>query len=509
MKHLINIKKSLSNYPKLSSLGLQSLQQYWKIKSVFQQYNYPTIPNAATISKELVLNYNKNRLYGPQKRICYAVFNNLHIDRYGNVNSCSFNADLFLGNLNENSLTEIWNGEKRKNFEHTLGNYNLDKCMACKAVIVSKNYSSFPGLKYDLHSNNEATFPTQMSFELSDLCNYACIMCSEDYSTAIKKNKNIPIQKNKIPLDFIDQLDEFLPHLKIATFIGGEPMLIKIYYQIWEKIIAKNKNCSIHVQTNGSLLSPRFLDLLKTGQFEIGVSLDAPTKETFEKIRLNADFDIVKENINILIDYKNKGLISLNFNFCPLVQNWKEMPQMINYANEVGVPIKILNVTSPHQHAIYSRNSAYILNVIQFLKNAQIIRSEHFVSDINIKVFETYIEGISYFYDAAVKRESDVEILLQSSIDVLQNKFIEILLSNKRFELFNQLEQQLLVERCCNPILKQNELPAKNVFAKMILILEIANNDEKINDAKSVEVKIKKVEAVISELIELETQTDN
>ena len=72
------------------------------------------------------------------------------------------------------------------------------------------------------------------------------------------------------------------------------------------------------------MITSQFLKLLETGQFEIGISIDAITKEVYDKIRVNANYDEVRKNIETFINFQNRGKTYLNFNFCPLISNDKK-----------------------------------------------------------------------------------------------------------------------------------------------------------------------------------------
>jgi radical SAM protein with 4Fe4S-binding SPASM domain len=502
--NLKQLKEIKENFPRISKIGYEFLKQYWKLKTLNTDFQYPKKDGVPSISKQAVREFNKKRLFGPKKRICYAVFNNLHFNMNGDVFSCSFNADMFLGNINTNTIKEIWEGATIKDFQNTMSNYNLDKCLSCKEVLDAQNYSSFPGLKYDFNSSDNAIMPTQMSFEMSDLCNFACIMCSEDFSSSIKKLKNIPIQKNQYPDSFIDQLDEFIPHLKIATFIGGEPLMIKAHYKIWKKIIEINPNCNIHIQTNGSILNDEFLQLIEKGNFDIGISIDSINKENFEKIRLFSNFDLVMHNIKKLLVYKLNRKIGLNFNFCPLIMNWHEIPKIIEFANNCGVSLKILHVLSPYNLVIINKKPEYILNVYKYLSNIKIEESSSIIHKVNGSVFSDFLKNLLYYYENAIKREDYISNISLHSIDdiyaLLRNEIFEHI----RFKVFSEKEKLELLKKTRNILVLQSIENQKYVTSYMLFLLAESRTNQEINDAKSIHTKTNKFIKVIEELILLE-----
>lgn len=441
----MNIKRNLIKFaqkrPAIASVGYSFLKNIWNIQANFIDYGYPKETKKATISYDKVLDYNKNRPFGPKKRICYAPFNNLHFQMNGDVSSCSFNYDFILGNINTSSIKEIWTGEKAANFRKTLANYNFHKCISCQNVLDADNYSSFPPLKYDMHSSDDESYPTQMSFEMSDLCNYECIMCNENFSSLIRKNRaNLPPLKFKYPDSFFLELKEFIPHLKIATFIGGEPLIIKQYFIIWEMIVQLNPDCIIHTQTNGSYLPPRFLEMLDSGQFDIGVSIDGVTKETFEMIRINGNFEEVQQNLLILKKYMDAGKINMNINFCPLTLNWRELPGMVKYASELNIPLKIVNVENPRHLSLHHQNATYLNQVLNELSDVH-FGSISSVNDIitqkNIESFNNFIKQIEFLKNSADKREVYYQNLLGDTPEKLDVLFLQLFATNKLFDNFS------------------------------------------------------------------------
>ena len=67
----------------------------------------------------------------------------------------------------------------------------------------------------------------------------------------VERNVDVEVGVFENPYDaaFVKQLEEFIPHLEEVKFYGGEPFLIEIYYEIWEKIMELNPKVRISVQT--------------------------------------------------------------------------------------------------------------------------------------------------------------------------------------------------------------------------------------------------------------------
>ena len=401
-----NIINTARKYPIIANLGYSSLKKYWSIKANFQAYQYPDDISKASVEKKLIIDFNKNRPYGPKQKICYAPFNNLHFQTNGDVSACSFNYDFILGNVNKNTIREIWEGAAANEFREKLGNYDFEFCKSCEHVLQAKNYSSFPPLKYDMYADDQTSYPNQMSFEMSNLCNFECVMCNENFSSLIRKRKGLEPLKFNYPERFFEELQEFLPHLKSATFIGGEPLLIKAYFRIWEDILRLNKNCIIHIQTNASYLPPRFLEMLETGQFDVGISLDATTKEIFESIRINSNFEEIQENIKILKNFMDRGKVNLNINFCPMTNNRNEIPKILHYCNELSIPLKLVNLENPRNLSLHHRNKNFLKVLITSLEKEMPDDSKNIIKSKNNDSYKQFIGQLKYLLKKAEEREA-------------------------------------------------------------------------------------------------------
>jgi len=112
--------------------------------------------------------------------------------------------------------------------------------------------------------------PEPMQFletAISNVCNFACVMCSTEASSIIwgiyNPGKSIP----KGFAESIDNLDEDFSHLTLVKIVGGEPMVEKKHDNLLDKIISQNKNPKnliIEYHTNASVFpSQRVIDQWK------------------------------------------------------------------------------------------------------------------------------------------------------------------------------------------------------------------------------------------------------
>lgn len=149
--------------------------------------------------------------------------------------------------------------------------------------------------------------PISVIFDATTECNLKCIMCSRNEPNYIKP------EKAELSIDIVKRVFlEIKP--KLFSFGGflGDPLLNKNISDFVK--VCTDNGCKSLMTTNGHLLSEETSrSLIENGVHMIKVSLDSATKETYLKIRQNAHFDKVIENIKTFCDLEKeiKGSISI------------------------------------------------------------------------------------------------------------------------------------------------------------------------------------------------------
>lgn len=162
-------------------------------------------------------------------------------------------------------------------------------------------YAIESSLKYKIHKNI-ANFPLFFQIQTINDCNGSCIMCPNNSRRNIKHKMSDDLFKKII--------DEININVKsktiISLFLQNEPFLDKNLFEKIEYIQKKNnKNILINIITNGSLITDHFIKkIVDYKNLYIIISLDAFTKQTYNKIRKGLDYGTVLSNINKL---KNSG----------------------------------------------------------------------------------------------------------------------------------------------------------------------------------------------------------
>ena len=141
--------------------------------------------------------------------------------------------------------------------------------------------------------------PTRLWIESTDMCNLKCIMCL---------NKSVPAEKKGfMDLDLykkiIDEIGVYAHDICLSH--RGEPLMHPDIFEMIE--YAKKKGLYIRLHTNATLLTEeKSCKLLESGLDLISFSFDGYNKETYEKIRVNANFDETLDNIAFLLKRKRE-----------------------------------------------------------------------------------------------------------------------------------------------------------------------------------------------------------
>lgn len=173
--------------------------------------------------------------------------------------------------------TKCWTIENSGHFsrrqqENLFLDYKLDKDIANIEMMCKEN----------LHSE------MMYQITLSNLCNQACVTCSDKFSTKwaeLSRQFGQPAQKLK--KNTVESLNIDYANAKRINILGGEPLFDPQLEVILSNLLAHNNTaCFISFVTNGSIkLSPRLLDLISSfSDVNICVSIDG-IESRFEYLR--------------------------------------------------------------------------------------------------------------------------------------------------------------------------------------------------------------------------------
>jgi len=170
-----------------------------------------------------------------------------------------------------------------------------------------------------------------ITVEVTNYCNLNCIMCFK---------RGLPKQTYKhMSLELFKKILDDIKPIGGVCFVGlGEPLLNPdFFYMLLE---AKKRGLGINMVTNGTFLNKEWSNaLIKMRVNKISISLDAATKDTYDKIRKNGNWDRVLENIRTLVEErKNFGSQStyIRLDFVGMKNNIHELPEFVDLTKKLG-----------------------------------------------------------------------------------------------------------------------------------------------------------------------------
>lgn len=358
------------------------------------------------LTPESEKNYNQQRTTSNTGVACWAPFRSIYFGFRGNTSVCCYNKMHVIGTYPSQSIREIWFGAKADEIRQSLSKNDFSLgCQGCHELITAENYSGLPAKNFDPLPINPNRFPSKIDFELSNECNLECIMCRGEFSSAIRRNREkLPPIPTAYDAQFVDQLEEFIPYLENSHFLGGEPFMIPIYIDIWERMIQINPKIRISVQTNGTILTQRIKNLMEKITFEIAVSIDSIYEENYQLIRKNGNFVQLMENIRYFRNYCRERNTNFHLSYCPMVQNWEELPDVIAFANDLDCAVFFNTVSFPQECALSFLPSSKLEKVIAQLSEAQL--PERTKREIqNKKAYSDLLQQLKHWYEQARVKE--------------------------------------------------------------------------------------------------------
>jgi MoaA/NifB/PqqE/SkfB family radical SAM enzyme len=280
-----------------------------------------------------------------QQWVCMEPFNTAYIINNGIVTPCALfriKYGSYFGNLHNDSLEDIWNSDNAKRLRYSVSKGNFEYCDRVCPVLMYP--AANPGkmlpresveFKYNTwHDCSLNTGPTfiHINFDLS--CNLYCTSCREH----VKINTD---EENKKVADMLEKLVR--PALKTCKWLqasgGGEFFASKPILEFYRTLTPKEfPLLKLIIYTNGILFTPErwnSLQNLKGMLHEVKVSIDAATKDTYERLRRGARWEMLCDNMGYISSLKSSGEVS-KITMCFVVQsaNFREMRGFVELAKK-------------------------------------------------------------------------------------------------------------------------------------------------------------------------------
>ncbi len=263
-----------------------------------------------------------------KKNLCMLPWVHLHTWPNGTVYPCCVTPMNYkAGNLNDNTLEEVYNSDLMKDIRVKMINEERhDACSRCwlqedqggmsMRHRANKSWTEYEHMIDDTKEDGtveEMKLP-YWDFRFSNICNFKCRSCGPQLSTGwytdVKKISVIETGKPTLPNDIpkgnkFDLWEQIEPHFESVEeiyFAGGEPLIMEEHYRILKKLDAMGKHdVLLRYNTNFSEMRYKDLHVLefwpKFKNVEVGASIDG-MQEQGEFIRSGFNWEQFKENRN-------------------------------------------------------------------------------------------------------------------------------------------------------------------------------------------------------------------
>lgn len=173
------------------------------------------------------------------------------------------------------------------------------------------------GIKY--RSHNEPMY--QLIFGIDDSCNLQCPSCRRE----LRMHTSGPLyeKKSKAVQHAVELLHKFEPQIHITLACSGDPLASYIYRHLLHGYKGKSSQ-TFTLFTNGLLIKKQLdkTDLLdRINEFRI--SVDAGSKDVYEKVRVGGNWEVLIDNLDFL-QQRNLGHF-VNLMYVVQKNNYKDI----------------------------------------------------------------------------------------------------------------------------------------------------------------------------------------
>ena len=240
-----------------------------------------------------------------------------------------------LGNLNKNSLYEIWYSDKVKQIRRELNQGHSCFCHDCGLKRVLRDDEDIP----QNHEHMETL--SRIFLEPTVRCNLKCFkaVCRPDSGILkSRERQNFPVQQFKTLMDEIGS-----KLIRLDFFNYGEPFVHPQAVDMIEYIKEKYPHIYLYCSTNGLMLNrEKIKRIIQSGLDEITFSVDGCDQESYVRYRQGGDFEAVLNLISIFVEERNKLGREVPFiNWRYILFNWNDSKRMMKRAKKLALKIGV------------------------------------------------------------------------------------------------------------------------------------------------------------------------
>jgi len=201
------------------------------------------------------------------------------------------------------------------------------------------------GRELRLGKERTGALPAVLYLEATATCNLKCPMCP----TTMGLPRD-PYRTKLLDLELLPRLEPALPFVARCFLSGGgEPLLHPRLFELVREL--KRHEIEVHFNCNATLLDQeRARLMIESGVDTVSFSIDGATAETYEKIRVGAEFEKTLENLRRLSRLKSElksRTPFMNLQFTLLDQNVSDLEGIAPLAASLGINHLVIEPLTP------------------------------------------------------------------------------------------------------------------------------------------------------------------
>lgn len=271
--------------------------------------------------------------------LCKRPWTGFEVEHDGTVRPCCMTKVNTCGNINQQSIEEIWNGETFQRIRQQMASGQWDQvCRADCPRLHGDMTDPIPEYQSLSFGENCDLSETEIRERLTILkskprfwklthstrCNIDCIMCYQDRNDL-----------RHLPETFYEDIIKFQPYIQEMIMIGGETLAIKRFRKFLQFFAESDEypNLWFSIVTNGTVHDDETLNLIRRINVSwISISVDAATKDTYAHIRRGGDFEHTCKGIERLTQLGREKNTPVMITFTAMKDNVTEIADFVRLA---------------------------------------------------------------------------------------------------------------------------------------------------------------------------------
>jgi MoaA/NifB/PqqE/SkfB family radical SAM enzyme len=283
-----------------------------------------------------------SKQYLTNRAFCPVPWTGIMYNFDGTVKNCIRSAEP-IGNIKNNTIEEILSNDLMIKTD-MLAEQKFARCNPCyeleqeqnKLNIISDRVFYLKEMRDVDHTlYDTANFALHaVDIRWSNLCNFACVYCSPEYSSKWASESNLVIhtpadQKRQAFKEYIFQRAGQLKHVYLA---GGEPLLMKENLEFLELLKKVNPEVNLRINTNLSRVDTNIFEVIATFKnVHWTVSAESMDKE-FEYIRYGGAWQDFLDNLSTIKQFNHK----ISFNMLHFLLNHFSIFDCVDFLKSQG-----------------------------------------------------------------------------------------------------------------------------------------------------------------------------